>query len=52
MYIFSSMKDVYQLWLVNSDGHLINCDYEGTLEVCVRLQRARLAGSWAILLKF
>ena len=47
-----SNEDVYQLWLVNADGHLINCDYEGTLEVCVRLQRARLPGSWAIILKF
>lgn len=45
------MENVYQLWLVNSEGQHICCDYEGTLEVCERLQRARMAGSWAIILK-
>lgn len=45
------MEDIYQLWLVNYEGHLISCDYEGSLDLCIRLQRARLAGSWAIILK-
>lgn len=44
-----TITQLWQVWYVTADRHLLYCDFTATLVECVRVIEARQQGAWAII---